>query len=147
MFKRKPGARKKSLKGYEWTNLLVFLFFIGALAVFVSFVFQSYKHRGEKPTEEFADEGVLSTIVAPGSDTCIFYLGTKLSETNQTYRSRLEIPVTDDGFIRDLFAVEGVSEVVIDQRLVMIQRAPGARWEAIQPAVREVINKRVRSRQ
>jgi Scaffold protein Nfu/NifU N terminal len=147
MFRKKSGARKKSLKGYEWTNLLVFLFFIAALAVFVSFVFQSYKHRGEKPPQEFADEGVLSTIVAPGSDTCIFYLGTKLSETNQTYRSRLEIPVTDDGLVRDLFAVEGVSEVVIDQRLVMIQRAPGARWEAIQPAVREVLNNRIQSRQ
>jgi hypothetical protein len=135
-------TRKKGnvLRRYEGANLLFFLVFVLALAGFVAWVFQSYRSPGESVAEEAgANGGVVSEIVSP-DDSCIFYLGTKLSESSRRYRGKLEIPATDDGLIRDLFAIEGVTGVVVDQRMVILQKWPTARWEAIQPLAREVLN-------
>jgi hypothetical protein len=69
----------------------------------------------------------------------MFYLGTKLSEVSRQFRSRLDIPVTDDGFLRELFDIPGVEEVTLDQRMLMIKKSASVRWESIQPAVRQTV--------
>ncbi len=135
--------RKKSgrnvLKKYEGTNLVFFLFFILALGVFVSWVFQSFRSPNAITTEEPAGEGILSEVVTPGSETCVFYLGTRLSERNHQYRSRADIPATDDGLVAGLFGIPGVDVLVVDQKMIMLQKEPLARWEKIGPSAREVI--------
>ncbi len=138
---RKPGApRRDVLKSYEGANLLFFLGFILALGLLVGLVFQSYKSLNDRPARNRVEEpGVISEVVSSSSGTCLFYLGTKLSETNHTYRNRAEIQVTDDGLVRDLFALPGVTEVVVDQRLIVLRKSPGARWEEIQPGVAEIV--------
>ena len=135
-----PGAPGRNvLKRYEVKNLLFFLLFIGALAVFVALVFKWYGDSGKKSPRSTKDNGIVSEAVSPAADLCLFYLGTQISTSNRRYRSMLEIPPTDDGLVRGLFAVSGVSEVIVNQRLIVIQKSPAARWETIRPGVREVI--------
>jgi len=133
-----PKAGRRSLKRYELTNLLFFLVLIIALGVLVSFVFRYYGTRNQKPPDE-SDLGVVSDALGVGSDVGIFYLGTKLSETNHQYRSRLEIPVTDDGLVKELFSVPGIEEVTINQRMLMVRKSTLSRWESIQPSVRRIV--------
>lgn len=139
---KKPEARKGNvLRKYEGTNLLFFLIFVIALGVFVALVFQSYKNPGEEPSKKSANgNGIVSEVISPSAESCIFYLGTRLSESSLRYRSRLDIPVTDDGLARDLFAISGVAEVIVDQKLIILRKSPSAHWEAIQPSAREIIN-------
>jgi hypothetical protein len=131
-------AGRKSLKRYELTNLLFFLCIIAALAILVTFVFRFYGTRNEMPSEE-ADMGVVSDSLGVGSDVGIFYLGTKLSEVNLQYRSRLDIPSTDDGLVRDLFSLAGVEEITINQKMIMLRKTTSSRWESIQPGVRRIV--------
>jgi hypothetical protein len=139
---------KNILRKYEWTNLLFFVLIMMALGVFVALVFQSYSNPNRGRSKESGSTGgVLSEVVAPGSDTCIFYLGTALSPTTRRYLSRMEIPATDDGLVSGLFGITGVESVVVDQRLIMLNKSPSARWEAIQPQAREVINKHLHMHQ
>jgi hypothetical protein len=135
---KSPKAGRRSLKKYELTNLLFFLCVIAALAILVTFVFRFYGTRNEAPSEE-ADLGVVSDSLGAGSDVGIFYLGTKLSEANLQYRSRLDIPSTDDGLVRELFALQGVEEVTINQKMIMLRKATSSRWESIQPGVRRIV--------
>jgi hypothetical protein len=137
----KPGVpRRDALKSYEGTNLLFFLGFILALGLLVAWVFQSYKSRNDKPARPQVEElGVVSEVVSTTSGTCLLYLGTKLSETNHTYRNPAEIPAADDGLVRGLFALPGVTEVIVDQRLIVLQKSPGAHWEEIQPGAKEIV--------
>jgi hypothetical protein len=109
-----------------------------ALGVGVSFVFRYYGTRDTGPQEE-SDAGVVSDALSPGSDVGMFYLGTKLTETTRQYRSRLQIPATDDGLVRDLFAIPGVEEITIDQRMIVLRKTTSTRWESIQPAVRQIV--------
>jgi len=131
-------AGRRSLKKYEITNLLFFLAIIVALGVLVSIVFRYYGTRNEAPASE-SDMGVVSDSLSAGSDVGLFYLGTKLSETSQQYRSRLEIPVTDDGLVKELFSLPGVEEVTINQRIIMLKKSTSSRWENIQPGVRRIV--------
>jgi hypothetical protein len=133
-----PRSGRRSLKKYEITNLLFFLGLIVALGVLVAFVFRYYGTRNNEPETE-ADLGVVSDSLSPTSDVGMFYLGTKLSETSHQYRSRLEVPVTDDGLIKDLFDLPGVEEITLDQRIIVIRKNPSTRWEAIQPGVRRIV--------
>jgi hypothetical protein len=140
MFTRQRVPRKNVLRRYEGTNLLFFLVFILALGLFVSWVFKSFRSPNAVAVDTSSDEeGILSEVITPGSETCVFYLGTKLSETGHQYRSRTEIPATDDGLVAGLFGIPGVEVVVIDGKMVMLQKAPPVRWERIQPNAREVI--------
>jgi len=135
-------ARKKGnvLRRYEGANLLFFLAFAVVLAGFVAWVFQSYRNPRQSAPEETGDSnGVVSEVVSP-DDSCIFYLSTKLSESGRRYRSKMEIPATDDGLVGELFAIDGVTGVVVDQKMLILQKWPAARWEAIQPRAKEVIN-------
>ncbi len=104
-----------------------------------AFVFQSYKNRDKPPPEEFDPNGILSEVVSPTSESCYFYLGTKLAESVRKYHTPQEIPPTDDGLIRDLFGIPGVIEVVVDQWVVVLQKEPKAHWEEIRPAARKII--------
>jgi hypothetical protein len=140
LFTKQRVAKNNVLRKYEGTNLLFFLAFILALGLFVTWVFKSFRSPNAVVVDTSADEaGILSEVVTPGSETCVFYLGTKLSETSRQFRSRTEIPVTDDGFVAGLFAIPGVEVVVIHGKMVMLQKAPQVRWERIQPNAREVI--------
>ena len=132
-----PSGRR-SLKSYETTNLLFFLTLIVALGVLVAFVFRFYGTRNEE-IEGGAQAGVVSDALGAGSDVGLFYLDTKISDTARQYRSRLEIPTTDDGFIRDLFAIPGVEEITIDQRMIVLKKTASARWESIGPSVRRIV--------
>jgi hypothetical protein len=133
--KSRPG---RSLKKYELTNLLFFLVLIVALGVVVTFVFRHYGIRNQESSEGDV-VGVVSEAVGSGSDVGLFYLDTKLSESTLRYRSRLEIPPTDDGLVQELFALPGVEEVTIDQKVIMLKKNGSVRWESIQPAVRRIV--------
>ena len=134
-----PGSGRKSLRKYEVTNLLFFVALKVALGVLVTFVFRHYGTRNQVLDEE-SDLGVVSEAVSDGSDVGIFYLGTKISETQRQYRSRLEIPVTDDGLIAELFDLPGVEEVTLDQRVLIIRKSGSARWDGIRPGVRRIVS-------
>ena len=131
-------ARKRSLNKYEITNLLFFLAIVVALGVMVTFVFRYYGTRDQKPAEE-TDMGVVSDALSDGSDVGLFYLGTKLSETSHQYRSRLDIPVTDDGLLRELFSLPGIEEITLDQRIIVVKKNVSVRWDSIQPGVRRIV--------
>ncbi len=139
MHGKSNAPRRNVLGKYEGANLLFFMGFILVLGVFVAWVFHSYKSRNDRPPRAMVDDGIVTEAVSEASGTCLFYLGTRLSEANKRYASQKDIPATDDGLVRDLLAVSGVVEVVVDQRMVVLQKSPSAHWEAIQPRAREVI--------
>ncbi len=128
----------KSLKGYELSNLLFFLVLIAAFGILVTFVFRHYG-KGDGDLSDESAVGVVSDAVSPGSDVGLFYLDTKLSESTRRYRSRLEIPPTDDGLVRELFALPGIEEVTIDQKVIILKKNGSARWDNIQPGVRRIV--------
>jgi len=128
----------KSLKGYEFTNLIFFLALILALGVLVTFVFRHYG-KGDQAASEESVVGVVSEAVSSGSDVGLFYLDTKLSEITLRYRSRLEIPATDDGLVRELFALPGIEEVTIDQKIIILKKNGSTQWERIQPGIRRIV--------
>ncbi len=129
---------RRSLKKYELTNLLFFVLLIVALGVLVAFVFRYY---GTRPigAEPESDMGVVSTSLSSTSDVGMFYLGTKLAETSHQFRSRLEVPVTDDGLLKDMFDIPGVEEITLGERIIVIRKSNSARWEGIEPGVRRLV--------
>jgi hypothetical protein len=133
-----PRAGRRSLKKYEIANLFFFVAIIVALGVMVTFVFRYYGTRNQPRVSE-PDLGVISDALSDGSDVGLFYLGTKLSETSHQYRSRLDIPVTDDGLLKELFSLPGVEEITLDQRIIIIKKTVSVRWENIQPGVRRIV--------
>jgi hypothetical protein len=70
----------------------------------------------------------------------MLYLGTKISEATFRYQSRIDIPVTDDGFLKELFSLPGVEEVTMNQKTLMLRKNSSARWETISPEVRRIVN-------
>ena len=135
---QKSGTGRRSLKKYEVTNLVFFLCLILALGILVTFVFRIYGTRGEVDSQG-GEKGIVAEALYPGNDIGMFQLGTKIFETSRQYRSRLEIPVTDDGFLRELFDIPGVEEVIVDQRSIMIKKDPSTSWESIRPQVQEAV--------
>ncbi len=121
-------------------NLLFFLGFVLALGIFVSYVFQVYRTAGQRPPKDIDGNGIVSEVVSTTAESGLFYLGTKLSESSRVYRNPGEVPPTDDGLVKGLLAIPGVVEVQVDQRLIVLRKAPSAHWEEIQPGAREVIN-------
>ena len=135
-------SNKNKLIAYELKNLVFFVVLILALGVFITWVMQNYKIRGKNwASESEGEKGILSEGVSPVGDTCIFYVGTNLSETTQKYLNKMEIPVTDDGFIAGFFEIPGLTSVVVNKKTVMLQKSPSAKWETIQPLARELIMK------
>jgi hypothetical protein len=131
---------KNILKEYEVTNLLFFLAFVISLGVFVWWVFHSYDNPVQSyPKKPFDEKGILSEAVFSQSDSCLFYMGTELSESEKSYRSEKDVPTNDDGFIADLIKIPGVSQVIVDKKQVVLRKTPSGHWEAIQPMAREII--------
>jgi hypothetical protein len=129
-----------TLRSYELQNLVVFLFFILALGGIGSFVFQHYKNKDKPPEKPFNDKGILNEFVSQTSSSCYFYVGTELTDSQHTYRTQLDIPANDDGFIKGLLSIPGVVTVMVDHGLVVLQKEPKGHWEEIQPAARTIIN-------
>jgi hypothetical protein len=143
-----PSARKgNALRRYEGMNLLFFVGFVLALGVFVAFVFHSYRLEGDRESDSSTEGGgILQEAASPGSNSCVVYLGTRISESNNVYRSSLDVPVTDDGLVYGLFGIAGVTEVVINKKTVMLQKDSAARWETILPRARELISRHLHNR-
>ncbi len=133
-----PKAGGKSLKKYEATNLLFFLTLIAVLGILVTFVFHYYESKNRIVSDE-SKTGVISQVTGEQSDIGIFYLGSRISETSLQYKSRLEIPVTDTGLVRELFSLPGVDEVTINQRTIMIKKSSAVRWSSIVPGVHRIV--------
>ena len=128
------------LREYELTNLLFFLAFAISLGVFVWWVFHAYDNPVQSyPKKPIDEKGILSEAVFTQSDSCLFYMGTELSESEKVYRSKKDIPAGDDGFVRELLQVTGIGEVVIDKKQVVLRKTPSGHWESIQPRAREII--------
>jgi len=136
----RQGSGRKSLKKYEIYNLLFFLGLILVLGTLVTFVFRSYSTRNESDSSDGA-RGIISEVVADGSDIGMFYLGTKIYETSGQYQSLMEVPVTDDGFLKELFSIPGVAGITVDRRSLMIRKYPSASWNTIRPAVRQIVER------
>ena len=133
-----PRSGRRSLKKYEITNLLFFLVLIVALGVLVSFVFRYYGTRNDEPASE-GRQGIISDSLSAGSDVGMLYLDTKIVETPHQFRSRLEVPATDDGFLKELFDLPGVEEVTLNQTTILIRKSSSIPWERIQPGVRRIV--------
>ncbi len=133
---------KNKLVAYELKNLAFFVVLIAALGFFVAWVMQNYKIKGRDwASEQEGERGIISEAISPVGDTCIFYVGTNLSERALKYFNKMEIPVTDDGFIAGFFEIPGLTSIVVDKKTVMLQKSSSAKWEAIQPLARELIQK------
>ena len=129
---------RRSLKKYELSNLLFFVALIVAFGVLVTFVFRFYGTRNTEP-ESDSDSGVVSESLSDASDVGMFFLGSKITETNHQFRSRLEIPVTDDGFLRELFDLPGVEEITLNQTSILVRKNTSTRWGSIQPGVHRIV--------
>jgi hypothetical protein len=134
----KSGAGRRSLKKYELTNLFFFLGLIAVLGILVTFVFRHYGNQNRDGFEE-GERGIVSEALYPGSDIGVFHIGTKLFESGRQYRNPMEIPVTDDGFLKELFAIPGVEEVSVDQKSIMIRKTTSVPWESIRPRVQQIV--------
>ena len=134
----KSGSGRRSLKKYELTNLLFFLTLIVALGIVVTFVFRYYGNRNKGVASD-GERGIVAEAFYPGSDIGMFQLGTKIFQTSHQYSNPLQIPVTDDGLLKDLFAIEGVEEVMVDQRSIMIKKETSIPWEKIKPRVQDIV--------
>ncbi|NWG12681.1 MAG: NifU N-terminal domain-containing protein [Acidobacteria bacterium] len=142
------GKRRGSLKGYEGANLAFFLVFMVALGGFVWFYFTSFRSPNAPPPGDLAEGGgILSEVVEKESDMCVFTLGTQIVGSRRRYQGPQDIPVTDDGFVRGLFEIPGVAEVVLERKMVILQKFPSARWEKIQERARVVISRHLHAHQ
>jgi hypothetical protein len=130
--------RNRNLRRYEGTNLIFFLGFLLALGFFVTYIFHFYGTTDRAAGEPKIDTGIVQEVVSSATESCLFYLGEKVSEGSHRYRQP-DVPADDDGLLRDLFAISGVNEIVVDQKLIVVHKAPSAHWEIIQPSAREVI--------
>lgn len=130
---------RRSLKKYEIQSAIFFLVLIVALGVLVTFVFRSYGTR-DLASDDESGVGVISDSLSASADVGAFYLGTRLSEANRQFRSRLDIPASDDGLVKELFDLPGVESVTLDRKVLMIKKSPSSRWEVIQSGVRRIVD-------
>ncbi|MDR0310089.1 MAG: NifU N-terminal domain-containing protein [Acidobacteriota bacterium] len=133
----------KSLKGYEFTNLLFFLVLIVVLAGGCWWVFY---HIGTKDRVVVVDAepGIASEQTT--GDITLFYLeGFHIVGSARTYRSRLEIPSTDDGLVRDLFGLPGLEEIVIEPQLIIVKKNGTVSWNKLSQPIRDIIKNHLHS--
>jgi hypothetical protein len=132
--------RRNILRRYEGTNLLFFLGFILALGGFVFYIFHSYKSENDKLFRAAEiDTGIQSVVLSSATNSCLFYLADKLTDSSRTYQSPREIPANDDGLLKELFGISGVTRVVLEEKLIVVSKSPSSHWETIQPSAKEVI--------
>jgi len=128
----------KSLKGYEFTNLLFFLFIAVVLGGGCWWVFY---HYGTKDRIVVVDiqPGISSEQTT--DDIALFYLeGFRITEVTRQYRSMLEVPATDDGLIRGLFELPGVEEVTIQPQLIIVKKNGTVNWDKLRGSIRNIVN-------
>jgi len=132
--------RKKNVLGrYEGANLLFFLGCIVVLGLFLTWVFHYYGTEDERLAKAAPDTGILSEVVSSATNSCLFYLENKITDSPRTFLSPRDIPADDDGLLKDLFDIAGVSQVKYEEKAIVISKAPKAHWEYIQSTAREVI--------
>jgi hypothetical protein len=131
----------RALKGYEASNVLFLLAALIAFGALFTYVLKNYRSPSASDRKATAAGiGILNEVFSPDNETCVFYLSAPLSAASRAYRSKLDIPATDDGLIAGLFDLPGVTEVVVNQKVVMIKKSPAARWEVVQSGAREIIS-------
>jgi len=142
------GKRGGSLKGYEWANFLLFLIFIMALGGFVFYYFRSFRSPNAPPPSISTEgEGIISEAAEERSDIYVFFLGTAITGARYRYQGPQDIPVTDDGLVRQLFEIPGIAEVVLDRKMVILQKFPSGRWERIKDPARVIISNHIHAHQ
>jgi len=137
------GKSKGSLKGYELSNLLFFLVLIVVLGGGCWWVLY---HYGTKDRIIIVDPepGIASEHIT--DDIAVFYLeGFRIVGVTRQYRSRLEIPSTDDGFIRSLFDLPGVEELTVEPNVVMVKKNGTIAWDKLSGPIRDIINNHLHS--
>jgi hypothetical protein len=135
-------GKNKSLKGYEFTNLLFLLGLIVVLGAICTVVYVQLTK--EQNVVEVLDPGVSSEQI--NEDIALFYLeGFRIVEMTRQYRSRLEIPVTDDGLLRDLYALPGVEEITVQPQLIMVKKNGTTEWKDLRGRIRDIINNHLHS--
>ncbi len=140
--------RKKNVLGrYEVANLLFFLGCIVVLGLFLTWVFHYYKNEDERVVRTVPDTGIVSEVVSSATNSCLYYLENKITDSPQMFLSARDIPAGDDGLLKDLFDIAGVSQVKFEEKAIVISKAPKAHWEYIQPTAREVIIEYLSKRQ
>ena len=137
------GKSKGSLKGYELTNLLFFLLLIVVLAGGCWWVFYHYGFRDQVVVVDI-EPGISSEETT--EDIALFYLeGFHIVGLSRTYRSRLEIPSTDDGLIRDLFDLRGVEEFVLEPQLIIVKKNGTVTWDELREPIRNIVKNHLHS--
>ena len=137
------GKSKGSLKGYEFSNLL---FFLGLIVVLGGGCWWVLYHYGTKDRVVIVDPDPGITSEHTTEDIAVFYLeGFRIVGVTRQYRSRLEIPSTDDGFIKDLFDLPGVEELTVEPNVIMVKKNGTITWEKLSGLIRVVINNHLHS--
>jgi len=137
------GKSKGSLKGYEFSNLL---FFLGLIIVLGGGCWWVLYHYGTKDRIVVVDPdpGISSELI--NDDIAAYYLeGFRIVGVTRQYRSRLEIPSTDDGLIRGLFDLPGVEELTIQPQLVMLKKNGTVSWDILSGQIRDILNNHLHS--
>ena len=137
------GKSKGSLKSYEFSNLL---FFLGLIIVLGGVCWWVLYYIGTKDRVVVVDPepGISSELI--NEDIAAFYLeGFNIVGVTRQYRSRLEIPSTDDGLIRGLFDLPGVEELTVQPQLIMVKKNGTVTWDKLSRPIHEIINAHLHS--
>jgi len=136
------GKSKGSLKGYEFSNLLFLLVIMTALGFGCWAVFHYFSTKDWEVVE--IEPGISSEEI--NEDIAMFYLeGFKIVGVARTYRSRLEIPTTDDGLISGLFNLPGVEELVIQPESIIVKKNGTVGWDKLSGPIRDILKNHLHS--
>jgi len=136
------GKPKGSLKGYELNNLL---FFLGMIVILGGVCWIFYNLVTKNPDPVIDIEPAITSEVTTG-DIAVFELeGFNLVGMSRSYRSRLEIPVTDDGLIQGLYDLPGVEEIVLEPRRVIIKKNGTVEWNTLSGSITNVLKDHLHS--
>ncbi|MDR1727655.1 MAG: NifU N-terminal domain-containing protein [Acidobacteriota bacterium] len=131
-------GKAKSLKGYEFSNLLFLLGLIVVLGAICVVVYVQLTAPADDI--EVVEPGISSENT--NDNIAVYYLeGFHIAETTRLYRSRLEIPVTDDGLVRSLFELPGVEEVTLQPELIMVKKNGTVEWKDLSGPIRGIVKK------
>ena len=136
------GKSKKSLKGYELNNLLFFL----AMIIVLGGVCWIFYGLVTKNPDAVKDVDPVITSETTTGDIAVFELdGFNIVGMSRTYRSRLEIPVTDDGLIKGMYDLPGVEEIVLEQRRVIVKKNGTIEWNKLSGPITDILKEHLHS--
>ena len=137
------GKSKGSLKSYEFSNLIFLLLLIIVLGGGCWWAITFFGTKNQVVVKE-VEPGISSEEFS--EDIALFYLeGFHIVGTTRTYRSRLEIPTTDDGLIRSLFDLPGLEEVVIEPQLIIVKKNGTVTWDKLSEPLRILVKNHLHS--